>query len=163
MILKNLLFYRLVIFNSLGFVGLAVAYWMGLLNMLVEHDAVGITYVIGTLLIVGVIGSFIRGWKTSQVMNRLKAMPSLVHPSDVRKMPHKNEYIRDMAGWAVLMGLFGNAIGFAMALADIDTALQAAGVAFGGTAAGILVALWLEVNFSMIRTATALALEEVSE
>jgi len=164
MSLKNLLFYRLVIFNVLGGCVLIMAYGMGIIDTLLSHDALGVVYGIGGLLSLGVIGSLMRGWKVSQMLNTIKANTKYVNPTDVRKMPHKNEYIRDMAGWSVLLGLLGNVLGLIVALSGGEEALLAGvGTAFGSTAAGILVALWLEINFTMIRTATGLAIEEVAE
>ena len=163
MSLENLLFYRLIIFNALAFCALAVAYWMGIIDTILAHDALGVVYGIAAILGLGVVGSFIRGFKISRIMNALKSNKH-VPPSDVRKIPHKNEYIRDMAGWSVLLGLLGNVLGLILALAGgQDVLLAGVGTAFGSTAAGILVAIWLEINFSMIRTTTGLALEEVSE
>ena len=162
MVLKNLLFYRLMIFNTLGIVGLAAGYWMCFIEMLMKHDAVGVIYGIAGLLAIGIFGSLNRGWKVSQGHNDFKAGKG-VDVVNVRKMFYKNEYIQNMAGWSVLIGLFGNALGLTEALSGgADTLLAGAGIAFGSTVAGILVALWLEINFSMIRTATGLLLEDVS-
>lgn len=160
--LKNLLFYRLIIFNTLGFVALSVAYFLGYIDILMHHDPYGVSYSIAALLGVGIFGTLTRGWKISQSINLIKGGFN-IDRSSARKMVHKNKYIGAMAGWAVLIGLFGNALGLALALTDIDTALQAAALAFGSTVAGILTALWLEVNFTMLDTATGILLEDVED
>lgn len=164
MMLNNLLFYRLVIFNTLSMCALFWGYKMDYIDMLMRHDAIGIIYAIASLLGIGIFGSLVRGWKVSHALNELKNR-NIYDNVSARKMLHKNEYIHDMAGWAVLMGLFGNALGFVIALGgSSDTAiLQGAGVAFGSTVAGILSAFLLEVNFSMIRTATGLLIEDSKE
>jgi flagellar motor component MotA len=105
----------------------------------------------------GIIFALIRGWKTSQALNEMKKK-GYVDVLKARKMPHKNKYLEYMAGWAVLIGLFGNALGFVIALGSRDDLLAGAGVAFGSTVAGILVALWLEINFSLIQNTTSLLL-----
>ncbi len=162
MTLKNLLIYRLGIFNVLVLCGLIYAGYMGYVDILLKHDELGIIYFIAGLAGLGITGAFIRGWKVSTALNDVKAQ-KYVDPVDVHKMPHKNEYLRDMAGWSVLMGLFGNTWGLLTALSggSTDALLQGAGVAFGSTVAGILAAFVLEVNFSMIRTATGTLAEEV--
>jgi hypothetical protein len=133
---------------------------MGFVSVLMEHDAIGVIYAIGALAIVGLHGSLFRGWKVSQAVNAFKVGRG-VDPVSVRKMFYKNGYIQDMAGWAVLLGLFGNAWGLMEALSSGDI-LKGAGVAFGSTVAGIIVAFLLEVNFVMIRTSTGLLFEDVT-
>ena len=166
MILKSLLFYRLVIFNTLGIVGLLAGYWYGLVDKLLQHDALGVIYVIAGLLSIGIFGSLNRGWKISKAKNfvsqcnaRLWAHSFVVK---VRKMAHKNEFIQSMAAQSVLVGLFGNVLGLITALGSPESVQAGAAIAFGSTAAGILTALWLEVNFLMLRTATSNLIEDVS-
>ena len=159
--LKNLLFYRLVIFNTLGLVALIASYFHGFITTLLQHDDMGVVYVIGALLALGIMGSLSRGWKVSQMMNLVKKGYSVDRQS-VFKMSHNNEYLKDMAEWSVLIGLLGNVLGLLTALeGGQDSLLAGAGTAFGSTVAGILVAFWLGVNFTMIRTATGLLQEDV--
>lgn len=160
--LNNLLFYRIIILNSLGLVALFASYQMGFVQTLIQHDSIGAVYGISALLGIGVIGSLIRGWLISQKANAFNANKG-IDIVDVRKMIWNNEFLMYMAGWAVLIGLFGNVWGLLEALSKgSDFLTQGAGVAFGSTAAGILAALWLEVNYLMIRTTTGCLLEDVS-
>jgi len=136
---------------------------MGFVTILLQHDTYGTIYGIAVLLGLGMFGSLVRGWKVSKALNRIKDGLSLPI-SEARKMAHKNEYIRDMAEWCVLIGLLGNVSGLLMALSQgRDALLAASGVALGSTAAGILAALLLGVNNTMIKTATNLLIEDSTE
>lgn len=157
--LDNLLFYKLCIFNFLSLCAVYAVYQLGYVQLLLQRDGTGILYGIFFILGLGILFTLIRGWKASQLLNEIKRMGH-VDILKVRKMPHKNEYLNDMVEWALLVGLFGNALGFIIALGSRDDLLAGAGVAFGSTVAGILTALWLKVNFAMLRTATALLLED---
>jgi hypothetical protein len=160
-VLNFLLFYRLVIFNVLGIAIVIWAYLAGYVTLILERDATGVVYGIIALGVVGIISTLSRGWKISTKINNLKA-GKYVDILKAKKMPHKNEHIHDIAGWALLVGIFGNTLGFIMALASKDTLLAGASTAFASTTVGILVALWIEGNFRMIKTQTALLLEDIN-
>ncbi len=158
------LFYRLAILNTLGIVGLSAGYWYGLVDKLLQHDAIGVIYVIGALLAYGIFGSLNRGWKVSKavvISNKGKYFRT-DFLRDVRKMAHDNEYINAMSVQAVLIGLFGNVWGLIMALGSPESVAAGASVAFGSTAAGILTALWLDTNYNMLKTTTSNLIEDVS-
>jgi hypothetical protein len=157
--LDNLLFYRLVILNFLGACVVFWGYQMGYVTKILARDETGVVWIIVAILVLGVMFVLSRGWKVSKMLNELKKIGH-VNVLKVRKMPHKNKYLEFMAGWAVLVGLFGNALGFVIALGSRDDLLTGAGVAFGSTVVGILTALWLEINFSFLSVATANLLED---
>ncbi len=164
MILKNELFYRLVIFNTLGIVGLAAGYWYGLVDKLLQHDAIGVIYVIGAFLALGIVGSINSSWKISKAIDNFNTLTYFKEPflKYIRKMTYRNDYIQALSAFAVLVGLFGNVWGLIEALGSPESIQAGAAIAFGSTAAGILTALWLEVNALMLRTASNCLIEDVS-
>jgi hypothetical protein len=158
--LNFLLFYRLLIFNFLGFATVYYAYVMGYVNIILEKDTSGVVEVIVLVTLAGIFSTLKRGYQISKAINTMKE-GKYVDILKAKKMAHKNEHIESIGGWAVLLGLLGNAIGFVIALSSKDALLTGAGTAFGSTVVGIACALWTEVNYRMLKTATAVYVEDV--
>ncbi len=167
--MDNLLIYRFLLANGLGFVALIWAYSIGFVNKVFERDPVGFCYVIMALFAIGLISSFIRAYKVSTAKNELiEGKP--VDKLKAFKMPAKNLHLLRISEYLALLGLIGNILGFFIMLdsaATADTAMLAhsiiagLGVAFGATLVGSVSGLWLWINHSMIETATSTYIEDV--
>lgn len=163
--LRNLLIYRLVLLNALGFAGVAWAAIHGYVGMVFADEKTGIGYALVALFAFGLVSTAIRAWKVSHALNALKAGRWV----DGSKFAIKQAFIGDIATWLVTGGLIGNIVGFAVAVQGLDlsggqdAALAAIGQMLGGmkvafytTLLGTLLGLWIDVNRRMLDTATAL-------
>ena len=177
--LKNLLMYRLVLFNALSFYGLFVAYQMGWLHKIVEADASGIVYAISALFIVVLLSTFRQGWKVSKYINQIKAAHWIDDGFAKRiagqKRLHKLTHIDRAAGWMTTLGLIGTVVGFILAFMGINMDLVGSasgvqqiatqlvtgmGTALVTTLVGACAGLWTEVNYKMIVTPARVILED---
>ncbi|MDE2104719.1 MAG: hypothetical protein KGL39_46210 [Patescibacteria group bacterium] len=169
--MRNLLIYRLLIVNAIGLMLLAAAAMEGFVGMLLKGDISHVIYVIVALFIVGLGSVFVRARKVSSALNDIKAGKSVVINGP--KFLEKNAHIEDICTWLVTLSLLGNIIGFAIAvsgqhdLSSSEGLLRLANqfmsgmvVAFFTTIAGLIFALWLDINRRVLKTATVAMLED---
>lgn len=176
--LRNLLIYRLVVFNVLVLVGVGLLGASGLVAPLFLGDGSYITYAILALFVATLASTSFRAVKVSRALNLWKTLRSgrIVSHRGLRirrqtaKLPEKIAHIKDAANWMVALGLIGTVVGFIAALSGVDptAAMSAAGtqklvsdlihgmgIALNTTLVGAAASLWTEVNYRMLRTATA--------
>lgn len=182
--LKNLLLYRLAIFNTCAFAGVAYAAQLGYVRQVFEGDVSHISYGIVVLFALGLVSTAIRAWKVSGMLNHTKEMmtfsaltrQTLGRDAGFDKLLYKQAHIFDISEWLVLLGLAGNVIGFLIAFHGMDTSalgsaagmqkiglqvLAGLGVAFYSTLAGTVCALWTSINYRMLDTATRCLIADV--
>lgn len=63
--LRNLLVYRLVLLNALGFAGVAWAFIHGYVGMVFADEKTGIGYALVALFAFGLVSTAIRAWKVA--------------------------------------------------------------------------------------------------
>jgi hypothetical protein len=171
--LKNLLVYRLVIFNACC---IALVVWgamRGYVQEVVLGDTSRITYVIIALFLAGMWSVGARTLRVSRLLNDIKAKKK-VDPDGI-KFVAKGEHIDDISGWLVTLGLLGTVIGFIMALTSMDQSAlstasgvqQSIGQLVGGmrvaiftTLSGGVFGLWLDINRRILKTATVCMLAD---
>ena len=170
--LRNLLIYRLVLLNALGFAGVAWAAIHGYVGMVFADEKTGIGYALVALFAFGLVSTAIRAWKVSHALNALKAGRWV----DGSKFAIKQAFIGDIAVWLVTGGLIGNIVGFAVAVQGLDlsggadVALAAIGhllsgmkIAFYLTLIGTLLGLWVDINYRVLSTATDLLMKDAAK
>lgn len=170
--LNNLLFYRLLITNGFALALFVWAYSLGYVQKVLERDVSNISEVIFGLFVIGLISTFIRGYKVSEALNHFKKThyKSKSLTTKYRKMPAKNTHIYRIAEFLAILGLVGNALGFFIALDHAgvggsnqqiaDSLLAGMGVAFGSTLVGSITGLLTLINYGMIETATSMLIED---
>lgn len=151
---KNLLFYRIVIFNVLALVGVAVAYQYDLLTAVLETDISHVTEVILGLVAFGIIASLKRGWNISQDINTWENKTMLEFPVYRSTHPANNKFLLNLAEAMVILGVIGNCIGFRVALSSQDALISGASTGFGASIFGLAAALWMLINYWTLETAT---------
>jgi hypothetical protein len=161
---RNLLFYRLVIFNALAFVGVYVAYYYGLVTKVINQDISHMTEIVLGLTVFGVVVALGRAWDVSQSINQwnsgtIRAFDAYRVAS--KKLPVKNKILINLAEAMVILGLVGNAVGFMVALQSKETLISGALTGFGSTVFGLLAALWMLTNYWTIEKATDLHMVDV--
>lgn len=174
--LNNLLIYRMLIVNACVGAFLVWAGIQGYVGEIVWGDTSRITLAIIGLFAIGMWSLGVRTFKVSKMLNRLKEGKN-VDISSV-KFAAKGEHIDDISGWLVTLGLIGTVIGFIMALSSMDqsamataqgvqgaigTLVEGMQVAIYTTLAGAFFGLWLDINRRILKTATALMLEDAKE
>lgn len=162
--LTNLLLYRLLIWNAIGLSAVVWAWINGYVQVLFKGETTGIGYLMVAVFLVGLVSLCARAVKVSKGLNSLKT-GALIDPS---KFAIKNGHIGHIAVWLVTLGLIGNMFGFAHAvegmdvssateaLASVSVMIAGMKIAFYTTLIGTSLGLWLQVNFVMLSTATAL-------
>ncbi len=169
--LRNLLVYRLVLLNALGFAGVAWAFIHGYVGMVFADEKTGIGYALVALFAFGLVSTAIRAWKVSRALNELKAGRWV----DGSKFAIKQAFIGDIATWLVTGGLIGNIVGFAVAVQGLDLSggqdaalgaiqhmLEGMKIAFYLTLVGTLLGLWIDVNYRLLATATDLFMKDAA-
>lgn len=149
-----LLFYRVAIFNILALVGVTYAYIHGYVQEAVEKDVSHVTYAIIALVGLGVLSSLRRALNISYLVKERYNGP------ESRREVHRLNFVQNIAGWSVILGLIGNTIGFIVALSSPDALTAGANTAFAATAVGLSAALWMEANYYLLSTALSLHLED---
>lgn len=171
--LKNLLIYRLVIFNVLCGAGLAWAWQRGFVADMYLRDDSHMTYVATALFLLGTVSLFWRAGKVSHALNRIKA--GVVIRINGAKFIEKNAHLDDTGDLIVVAGLTGTAIGVVImlhsfnpeSLSDpakvVETATMLGngiGTAFRSTIVSSFVWMAHFVNLRMLKTATVMMLED---
>lgn len=141
---------RLFVLNFAGLCFLIWAWWQGFIHRIIEADGAGMTPVIATLFVAGVISTFRQAHRCASPT----AETDSAHLSDIYQA-------------LFLLAIIGNAIGILMAFGEVgissfDTVegtrkagalmLAGAGSAFGSTVAGLSLALWMMANLRVLAT-----------
>jgi hypothetical protein len=161
--LRHLLIMRLTIFNVCCAALVVYAYKLGYVATIFQ-DAHYIPHAMTCLFLLGLISTFIRGWKVSRLINGYKAT---MHPAFqgyrvgvAEKALIKQSHIYAISDWLVYAALIGTAIGILVMVPDGATAEQMHAATSGGlrialpaTIMGFILALWTSVNFQMLDTA----------
>lgn len=179
----NLLFYRWLAFNLVGFAILLVFFLQGVVTPVFRADSSHITYLIAALFLYGMALCGYRVWKTSQELNGVKrsgkskrhdfaALSARTDRESVKeafeiKLFARIAFVKYIASSLVTLGLLGTVIGFILVLTQVpadavgDTAqvgklvavlTNGMGVALYTTLVGAITNLWLNANYSMLRT-----------
>ncbi|MDP1702573.1 MAG: hypothetical protein Q8L53_16670 [Aestuariivirga sp.] len=171
--LKNLLIYRLLIFNVLCGAGLAWAWQRGFVADMFLRDESRMTYVASILFFTGTVSLFWRSFKVGSALNRIKA--GAVLRINAAKFTEKNAHLDDIGDLIVTAGLTGTAIGVVImlhsfnpeSLSDpakvVETATMLGngiGTAFRSTIVSAIVWMAHIVNLRMLKTATVLMLSD---
>jgi hypothetical protein len=174
--MKNLLIYRLVVVNTAWIALMVWFYIQGYVEYVLNGDHSRISYVIVLLHLIGLVSTFLWGYKISQNMNDFKdGTITIMGKTKSIKYPAKIAHLKDISEWLVTLGLIGNVVGFVLALKGIDVsalgtaegAQKAAGnllsgmsVAFFSTLTGAVTALWTSINYRIIETASKIHVKD---
>lgn len=171
--LKNLLVYRLVLFNLLCAIALGWAWQKGIVLGLFLKDSSYMTYVAVVLFGLGLISTFSRAIKVSTLLNKLKRRHALAISGP--KLLEKNAHIEDIGNLIVTAGLVGTAMGVVMMLDSFDAGSlsdpskvvetaamlsEGVGTAFRSTLVSAVVWMVHAVNYRMLRTASVMLVED---
>ncbi len=171
--LKNLLIYRLMIFNILCGAALVWAWQRGFVADMFLHDASYMTYIAMVLYAGGTLSLLWRAIKVSSALNRIKTGASL--RINAAKFIEKNAHLDDVADLIVVVGLIGTAIGVVImlhsfnpeSLSDPSKVVETAtmlgngiGTAFRSTIVSAMVWCVHIVNLRMLKTSTVLMIED---
>lgn len=171
--LRNLLIYRLVIFNACCLAAVAWAWQRGFIADMYGNDASYMTWAATALFAIGAASAFMRAGKTSQLLNAIKAGNRT--KINGTKMLAKAGHLNDIGNLIVTAGLVGTAIGVVMMLhsfqagsltdpakvVETATALgEGVGTAFRSTIVSAILWMWHIVNVRMLLTAMIVAIED---
>ena len=173
MTLRNLLVYRLAIFNILCLVAFAWAWQRGFVADMYLPDRSYMTYAASVMFVIGTASAFARAIKISGLLNRLKSGD----PIDINgpKTIEKQAHLDDIGSLIVTIGLTGTAIGVVMMLHSFqagsltdpakvaETAAmlgEGVGTAFRSTIVSAIAWMWHVVNIRMLKTATVALIED---
>lgn len=166
--LKNLLIYRLVIFNSIACGLLFWSYDKGLLLPAFQTDKSYMTYAIVAMFVYGMFALFRRAWKTSQGLNALKNGQK-INFNEIKNKA-KFDHVVDIASYLVNLGLVGTVVGFLILFSGIDInnpdfsdALPGLQTAFYTTLVGIGAWFWYSINLRMVQTAMTCLIEDLKK
>lgn len=177
--LSNLLMYRFLLVNLIGFIGLGLAWDQGLLSLIFIQDQSRITWLIAAMFIIVWFGTLRRCWRVGLALNLVKIDEHPVMSVGARtKFWAKIDWMRDMTGWLVGVGLIGTVIGFAIALGAIDPdsldavngvsasiAILMTGmkIALNTTIVGAIFSIWNEIHQRMLHTAVTCFLADLDD
>ncbi len=177
--LKNLLVYRFLLVNLLAVLAGTYAFDRGWLQPLYENDFTYITSIIALLFAASWATTFRRVCRTGQELNGYKETGRWYMAEGERsKRWAKVEWLRDVTGWLVGLGLLGTIIGFTYALSGVnELSLGSAGgvsdaigplmdgmrVALNTTIAGAIFSTWNDVNQRMLRTAMSCMIADCTD
>jgi len=177
-ILKNLLVYRFLIFNTLmGFL-LGFLSYKGYVSSVIAGDSTGISLLITGMFVILFGSTTRRVWTTSRGLNRLKDITySMVHTRNHvsvsvydEKRLIKIRHIGEGASWLAYLGLIGTVVGFIISLSGADPSalspvqgvqtmipnlMRGMMVALYTTITGSFFGIWTEINYRILHTATS--------
>lgn len=171
--LRNLLVYRLALFNILCLLAFAWAWQRGFVADMYLPDKSYMTYAASLLFLLGAASIAARAVKTSSAINRLKRGDrlSINGPKTLEKQAH----LDDIGNLIVTIGLTGTAIGVVMMLHSfkagsltdsakvVETAAMlgdGVGTAFRSTIVSAIAWCWHICNLRMLKTATVALIED---
>ena len=166
---------KFIVMNAVGVAGLAVAWMNGWADMLLAEGRTGILVILFATFAVGSALSGWRLWKIATEIDLLKqGRGKVARITSERalelKLFARISHIRHIANAIMMMGLMGTVLGLIHALLSIKgTSIgdaAAASTVIGGLIAGmgtalymslaaLILSLWLNCNFQLLRTATA--------
>lgn len=168
--LKNLLVYRLALFNFVIALLAAFGLSQGWVQYVLFNDHSKLSYLILGVLAFGLVGTFHRALKVSKTLNLVKESPlTPTGVRDVQKMPIKNAYLHTVMDVLTGLAIVGTIVGLVLMTKQINvsdltgslpTVLSGVSVAFMATLSGIVSAMVLAVNVRMLDTATALLVKD---
>lgn len=168
MIFRHHLIYRWVLVNALLIALAGAIAWTGYLLPVFEGDLTRLTY--------GIAALFVGSWAwclkeivvASRQLDASKRELEPAVPAQRNKDLAKVEWLERVAQWLAGLGLLGTVIGFSIALSGVDqdavanasgaqgavaSLMQGMRIALNTTLLGAALAMWQEVNVSMLRTA----------
>jgi len=163
-VLKNLLLYRFVLFNSL-MVGLMA--WLaskGYISLVVASDPTGISLGIAALFGLAGVSTAVQAWKVTRDKNAHKAGTYTAKGKAKRGI--KLERISRASDAMALLGLVGTIVGFIIAFATADPAsllnaadvgtgvaqmMKGMGIALYTTLTGAVLGGWTGENYNMLK------------
>lgn len=167
---------RFLIMNAAGFAAALAAWRSGWIDRIIDGDQSHIIYLLFATFAVGVVLSGWRVWKIAAGLDRVKSGEIHYHgrPVDHRalelKLFGRISHIRHLANSLMLLGLIGTVLGLIQALTSLNgssigdagaAARVIAGLVAGmGTAlylslTGLVLSLWLNCNFQVLRRASS--------
>ena len=174
--LKNLLVYRFMIINLLAVLAGIFAGDRGWLQPLYVNDFTYLTSIITLLFATTWVTTFRRICGAGYELNRIKDQGGWHMPTgQVNKAWAKVEWLRDVTGWLVGLGLLGTIIGFTYALSGVNEAalgtargvsdaigplMEGMRVALNTTIVGAIFSTWNDINQRMLRTAMSCAIAD---
>lgn len=171
--LRNLLIYRMAIFNACAFACVGWAWQRGYVESVFSGDVSRLSYVIVGLFLIGLVSCFNRAAKVSRLLNRVKA--GIPVSFNGPKLVEKSAHIAFISSACITLGLLGTVIGFSVALSGVtESSLSSAGgvqevashlmtgmrIAINTTLVGGFAALWLDICMRMLQTATVSVIED---
>lgn len=174
---------KFVVFNGTAVAGVVVAWLAGWVQQVHKADETGMAYIVAGTFLAGLGLSGWRLWKIADEMDRLKEGRGRVQRFASEralelKLFARISHVRHIANSVMLMGLMGTVLGLIHGLlgiqsASIGDASAAAQIISGlisgmGTAlylslVALVLSLWLNSNFQLLRTATANLAAEIIE
>lgn len=171
--LKNLLVMRMALLNIVLFALVGAAATQGWVQYVYQNDHSHLTYGITAFFLINLIGCFFRAQKTASALNQLKDHSyedQMEFRRDVSKMPIKNAYLSHASSILTGLGICGTVIGMSLIATTIDPTninvgklLSGVSVSFMCTLVAIGHAMWLELNVTMLNTATSLLVKDAGE
>ena len=166
---------KFIVMNGVGVAGLALAWINGWADMLLAEGRTGILVILFATFAVGTALAGWRLWKIATEMDLLKqGRGKVARITSERalelKLFARISHVRHIANAIMMMGLMGTVLGLIHALLSIKgTSIgdaSAASAVIGGLIAGmgtalymslaaLILSLWLNCNFQLLRTATA--------
>jgi hypothetical protein len=187
----DLLIYRAILVNVIGFALLAIAALKGWIAELLAADVTDLVIVIFVVFLVGLAICAEKIITTSRRINRLLSAspdqpgpaglyvdgpPELLAEALKSKLFSRIAVVRQFAAALVVLGLVGTVIGFIIALSGvtaeqasdvsgvrpmISTLVSGMSVALYTTLVGALLGLWLTINYRILSTGTATLYSEL--
>jgi hypothetical protein len=162
--LKNLLMYRFIIFNSLMTGLMAWLASKGYLSLVVASDPTGISLGIAALFLLSGAATTIQAWKITREKNAHKE--GRYTAKDKAKRQIKLGRISRASDAMALLGIIGTVVGFIIAFATTDPSsllnasdvstgvaqiMKGMGIALYTTLTGAVLGGWTGENFNMLK------------
>ncbi len=187
----NLLIYRAILVNVIGFALLGIAAVKGWIAELLAADVTDLVIVIFAVFLVGLAICAEKIIATNRRIDGLRGAvadrpeppstpadgpPELLAEALKSKLFSRIAVVRQFAGALVVLGLVGTVIGFIIALSGvtaeeasdvsgvqpmISTLISGMSVALYTTLVGALLGLWLTINYRILSTGTATLYSEM--
>ena len=164
--LKNLLMYRFILFNSLMAGLMAWLASKGYISLVVASDPTGISLGIAAMFAMAGVATVVQAWKITKEKNAHKE--GRYTAKDKAKRLIKIRRIERVSDSMALVGLVGTLVGFIIAFATSDpaallnasevgagvaTMMQGMGIALYTTLTGAVLGGWTGENYGMLKEA----------
>lgn len=174
---------KFLVFNGTAMAGLGAAWLAGWVDQVMKADQSGMAWLVAGTFVAGLVLSGWRLWKIAGEMDRLKSGHGRVQRFASEralelKLFAKISNVRHIANSIMLMGLMGTVLGLihglhsvkGSSIGDAGAAAQVIGGLIGGmgtalylSLVALVLSLWLNSNFQLLRTATANLAAEIIE